>query len=205
MGTKVKLKNVRIAFCDTLIDPKEYEAGDGKFRHSATFLIEPGSDNAKAIEAAIKGEAATVWQKKADAILTSIRGNSNKFCYCDGNAKDYDGFEDMMYIASHRKAADGKPLLMDSLPSDEDPTRPAKLLGKDGKWVPGKEGRIYAGCYVNATIEIYAQAGANSGMRCGLMGIQFYRDGDSFSGASRAKDDDFEPIEAPEMVEDDIA
>ncbi|PQV51839.1 ssDNA-binding protein [Paraburkholderia sp. BL21I4N1] len=204
MGTKVKLTNVRAAFLDALITAKEYEPGDGKFRYSATFLIDPASENHKKIEAAIQAEAATVWQKKAVATLESIRGNTNKFCYQKGDLKDYDGFEGMMYVAAHRKQNDGRALLLDSI-ADPETGKPARLLDAAGKWVPGKEGRIYAGCYVNATIEIYAQAGANGGMRCGLMGVQFYRDGDSFSGASRGKEDDFEAVEAPEEAMDDLS
>ena len=69
---EVKLKNVRIAFCQSLLGEAEDYQGNGVFRHSATFLIEPGSENAKAIDAAIKAEAANVWLKKADSMLESL-------------------------------------------------------------------------------------------------------------------------------------
>ena len=49
---KLKLKNVRLSFPD-LFEAKDFEAGDGKARYSASFLVEPGSDNDKAIEAAL--------------------------------------------------------------------------------------------------------------------------------------------------------
>ena len=50
---KLKLTNVRLAFPD-LFEAKEFEAGDGKPRYSATFLVEPGSENDKAIRKAQK-------------------------------------------------------------------------------------------------------------------------------------------------------
>lgn len=209
MSTKVRLQDVRIAFVDTLVgDAKEYEPGDGKFRHSATFLVTPDSENHKALETAFRLEASTVWLKKADVILESIRTNAQKFCYQKGDLKDYDGFEGMMSLAGHRKAKEGRPLLLDSVgwtDPEDGKFKPKRLVGSDGKFFPGKEGRIYAGCYVNATVEIYAQAGVNAGMRCGLLGVQFNREGDSFGGASRAKEGDFEVIDAPEMAEDDIS
>jgi hypothetical protein len=50
---QVKLSNVRLSYND-LFQAKEFKAGDGKPRYSATFLVEPGSEADKAIRAAIK-------------------------------------------------------------------------------------------------------------------------------------------------------
>jgi hypothetical protein len=190
---KVKLNDVRIAFCQSIWPgTAEQYQGKGVARHSATFLIVPGSENDKAIEAAIKAVAAEKWPKKAAALLESMRGNSNKFCYQKGDLKDYDGFEGMMSLAGHRKESDGAPEIF------------GQFRNPDGKLVrlTQKDGKIYAGCYVNASVDIYAQDGENQGIRCGLLGIQFNRDGDSFGGAGRAKEEDFESIEAPEEAED---
>ena len=190
---EVMLKNVRIAFCQSLLGEAEDYQGNGVFRHSATFLIVPGSDNDKAIREAIKTEAVNTWAKKADATLEGLRGNSNKYCYQNGNSKpDYDGFPGNMIIGAHRKKSDGRPLLLDNV-KDPETGKAAKLTGA--------EGRIYAGCYVNAKISIYCQAGQNSGVRAGLLGVQFAGPGDSFGGAGRAKEDDFDAVDA----EDDLA
>lgn len=182
---RVKLNDVRIAFCSSVFEPEQYQ-GKGPFRHSATFLVEPGSANDKAILSAIETEARAKWPKKWQAMLESMRGNSNKFCYQKGDLKEYEGFQGMMYIGTHRKQADGRPLLIDQYKN--------ALVPKDGK--------PYAGCYVNCSFDIYAQDGENSGMRAGLMGIQFLRDGDSFGGAGKIDEDEFDSIEAPS---DDLA
>lgn len=202
MATKIKLTDVRITFIDSLTGPaKDYQ--DNKvFRHSATFLIEPGSANDKAILSAIDVEAKASWAKKATAMLESIRGNSNKYCYTRGDLKDYDGFQGMMALSGHRKQVDGRPLLLDSN-IDPETGKLARLMGSDDKFFEGKAGRLFAGCYVNASVEIYAQQGQNAGIRCGLMVVQFARAGDSFGGAARPTDDDFESIQAP--AEDDLA
>jgi len=93
-----------------------------------------------------------------------------------------------MLLCAKRKESDGRPLVLNN---DKSP------LVKD-------DGRIYSGAYVNATVEVWAQAGQYTGMRCTLLGVQFNRDGDSFGGAGKASDDDFEDLgtgaEADELV-----
>ncbi|MFJ1257865.1 ssDNA-binding protein [Cupriavidus sp. CuC1] len=175
---KVLLKDVRLAFPD-LWTAKQFD-GAGPFRYSATLLIEPGSANEKAIEAAIAKVAADKFGKKAASLLQSFRGNSNKFCYLDGNLKEYDGFQGMFYLSSHRKQTDGPVLVID--------TNKAPLGEASGK--------PYAGCYVNASVDIYAQEGQYAGIRCGLIGVQFARDGDSFGGASKTDGSEFEDLGA---------
>lgn len=185
MGHKVFLKDVRISFCSSLWEPEQYQ-GKGAFRHSASFLIEQGSENDKKVQAAIKAAAAETFEKKANTMLESLKGNSNKYCYTSGDLKDYQGYEGMMVLASHRAARDGKPAVLDR---DKSP------LGENA-------GRPYAGCYVNASVEIYAQKGENNGIRCGLLGVQFFRDGDGFGGGGKINPDDFEDLGAPEDSDD---
>lgn len=187
---QLKLKDVRLAFPD-LFEAKQYQ-GAGPFRYSATFLVVPGSENDKLIRAAIKEAAAEKFGKKADAIVKGIESNSNKFCYIDGNTKDYDGYEGMFYLAAHRKQDSGRVGVFD------------RKAGPDGKPAPliAADGKPYAGCYVNATVDIYAQDGQNSGIRAGLIGVQFFKDGDSFSGARVASADDFDAIEEGADAED---
>jgi hypothetical protein len=195
MGTIVQLKNVRIAFIDDLFEPGQFE-GQGDFRHTATFIIVPGSDNDKAIQEAINKEALALWGKKAESMMEDIRGNKNKCSYMK-NKKDktgevYEGFENMWALSAVRKQKDGAPLFLHNIKDPE--TGKAQRL-------TGKEGIIYAGCHVNSKVEMWAQSGKYSGMRCGLLGVQYHAPGDSFGGASRVSDDGFHAIEA----EDDLA
>lgn len=179
---KIKLKDVRIAFIDSLFVAKEYKEGDGKPRYSATFVIDPSTENHKAIEDAIAAGAKEAYGAKADAMVKSMRGNSNKFCYNDGSVpngkgKVHDGFEGMMYVAAHRQARDGAPL----------------VIGKDKQPLAEQSGAIYGGCYVNAVVDIYLQKGENPGVRCALVGVQFSKDCVAFSG-SRPSVDDFDDL-----------
>jgi hypothetical protein len=195
MGTIVQLKHVRIAFIDDLFTPAQYE-GQGDFRHTATFIVEPGSANDKAIQAAISAEAATAWGKKAEAFLEDMRTNKNKFSYIknkkDKSGEVYDGFEDRYALSAVRKQKDGAPLFLHNVKDS--------VTGKAQR-LTGTEGIIYAGCYVNAKVEMWAQSGTYSGIRCGLLGVQFDAQGDSFGGASRPSDDGFDALDA----EDELA
>ena len=200
MGTIVQLKHVRIAFIDELFEPGQYE-GKGDFRHTATFIVEPGSENDKAIQAAIQAEAKAAWPKNHEGMLEDLRGDKKAFSYTK-NKKDktgevYDGFQNMYALSGVRKAKDGAPMFLHNV-SEPHPEKPGKTRAKR---LTGKEGVIYAGCYVNAKVEMWAQVGKYNGMRCGLMGVQYDAPGDSFGGASRVTDDGFEAIEAEETDE----
>ena len=75
----VIIRNVRLSFPD-LFQAKQYQ-GAGPFNYRATFLVEPKSDNAKAIEAAIVKAASAKWADKATATLKTLEGQSQKYCY----------------------------------------------------------------------------------------------------------------------------
>lgn len=180
MSTKVKLLNVRLFFPD-LFEAVEFKPGDGKPRFNATFGI-PKTDKAQLalIEAAVQAEATEGWKAKGAAQVTAMRGNSNKFCLSDGDAKTYEGAEGLMLLSAHRKKDAGRPYVIDR---QKNP-----LTAEDGK--------IYSGCYVNCTVEIWPQVKGEGapGMRCGLLGVQFSKDGDAFSGASKASPEDFDDL-----------
>ena len=183
---RVVLRNVRLSFPDLWI-AKEFKAGDGRPRYSATFLVEPGSDNDKNIRAAIRAEAELEWGKKAEAMLKSVESHSGKFCYLDGNLKDYDGYEGMFYLAAHRQKNQGAP----------------KVVDKDKSELQADDGKPYAGCYVNGSVDIYVQTGEFPGVRASLIAVQFAADGDAFSSAP-ATADDFEDLSSDDETEDDF-
>ena len=201
MAVSVKLKDVRLSFPNLWV-PKAHPSKPEALRFDASFLVEPGSANDKLIQGAILEAATEKLGKKAAAFLNSVKGNNMKYCYTQGDLKNYNGYAGMLVLASHRRAQDGPPLVIHNYhvplseqlegrkytePSDPSGPRFLKLTAEDGK--------PYAGCYVNASVDIYVQDDINGGVRCGLKGVQFARDGDAFSGSAAAKPDDFEAIE----------
>jgi len=168
------LKNVRLSFPD-LWEPKEYTPGDGKPRWNASFLIVPGDANDKLIRAAIKEEAALAWKDKAATKLKQFENDSRAYAYQDGNTKEYDGYADHWVLACHRpqktkRGIQKRPLLLDADTS---------VLTQD-------DGKLYAGCYVNAKVSIYISEAPFPGVRASFSAVQFYKDGDAFSAVSAA-------------------
>ena len=64
-----------------------------------------------------------------------------------------------------------------------------------------EDGRPYAGCYVNAVLELWTQDN-NYGKRVNatLMGVQFYKDGESFVGGGVADAEDFDDLTIEDLV-----
>lgn len=173
---KIKLNNVRLAF-PTLFEAKTVN-GEGKAAFSATFLIDPANPQVRTINAAIEAVAKEKWGAKADAMLKAMRVG-DKVCLHDGDLKaNYDGFPGSLFISARNPA---RPTVVDA---DKTP-----LVEADGK--------PYAGCYVHAVLELWAQDN-NYGKRVNatLMGVQFFRDGDSFTGGGAASVDDFDDVTA---------
>ncbi|NYT44581.1 DUF2815 family protein [Alcaligenaceae bacterium] len=171
---KVSLKNVRLAF-PTLFEAKTVN-GEGKPAFSASFLLDPADPQVKTLQAAIEAVAKEKWGPKAEAILKQMRAQ-DKTALHDGDLKsNYDGFPGNLYVSSRSNT---RPLIIDA---DKTP-----LAEQDGK--------PYAGCYVNANVELWAQDN-NYGKRVNaqLRGVQFFKDGDAFAGGGAASDEEFDDV-----------
>lgn len=187
---KVKLKNVRLSY-PHLFTSAQFQGDERSSpRYGATFLVKKGSADDKAIRAAIKEIAVEKLKNKAEVTLRSWENSTQKMCYTDGDLKDGDQYEGMMVLAAHRGESQGAPVVV-----DRDPT--IRLTEKDGK--------PYAGCYVNATVDLWVQTGTYTGIRATLIAVQFAADGAAFAGAPAVvADDDFEDLSDPdENSEDD--
>lgn len=177
----LKLSNVRIAF-PKLFQPEAFK-GEGKEYFSAAFILEKDSPQAKKVEAAIQELAKAQWKDKADSVLKTLRGQ-DKIALHDGDLKaTYEGFADNFYIQASNKV---RPTVLDE---SRNP-----LVESDGK--------PYAGCYVNAHIQLWAQDNQyGKRINATLCGVQFVRDGDAFGGGGRVSDaEDFEDISTAEAL-----
>lgn len=206
MGAPLKLKHtqadpVRLSFPD-LFEATLFtgETDPKKKRYNAAFIISPNGANAAAVEAAILAAATEAFEgnvAKATAFINAHRGNSNKFCYTSGDTKTYDGYAGNMVLSAHRGIGQGKPGIFDC-------TR----AGPDGKPAPLTEehGKPYAGCYVNASLEIWIQKtpATQAGVRCGMSGVFFAADGDHFSGGKTADAGEFDVADGAD-ADDDLA
>lgn len=182
MGTVVKLKNVRLAFPE-LFNPKPIGSSETKY-YSAALPVEPGSENHVALEAAIEEAAKAKWAAKSTAILKTIREKGDigykHRPLTDGEGEVYDGFQGMHSVNATRREDKGPPL----------------VVNRDGTPLTAASGKPYAGCYVNATVEVWAQDNQyGKKVNIQLRGVQFVRDGAAFSGGAPIDpDSEFEAL-----------
>lgn len=172
---KIKLQNVRLAFPD-IFEAKTVN-GEGDPAFSATFLMAPDHPAIEKIRAAFEKLGKEKWGARWTTVKKEIE-TKDRLALHDGDTKaDYAGFEGNMYISARNRT---RPLVIDR---DKSPLTMA-------------DGKPYAGCYVHASIELWCQDN-NYGRRinASLRGIQFYKDGDAFSGGGAASEDEFEDIE----------
>lgn len=174
---KITLKNVRLSFPD-LFEATQFQ-GAGPSNFGASFLIDPTSPTIEIIEGAIKSVAAEKWAAKAPAVLKSLEGNSQKSCFYSGDSKTYDGYEGNMVLSAKRAEDKGRPMVVD----------------KDNTPLVAQDGKPYAGCTVNASVELWAQDNQyGKGIRATLRAVQFVKDGDRFSGSEPAGENEFDDL-----------
>jgi hypothetical protein len=150
-----------------------FEGVEGKYE--ATFLI-PKSD--KKTKAKL--------DKLIDAAIAEakVKVPSDKRCLRDGDDSEYDGYEGNWSL----KAASGR--------------RPT-VINRDKTPVTEDDEIIYAGCYVNAIIDVWIQDNQwGKRVNANLYGIQFVKDGEPFGLGSVDVTDDFEDFD-DEDDEDD--
>lgn len=106
-----------------------------------------------------------------------------KKCWRDGDLEDRDGYEGCWFLSASSKV-ENKPLAI------------MNRKDKAGIWIPAQPGQIYSGCYVNATVRLWAQDNDyGKRLNAELKAVQFVRDGEAF-GNNR-------PINPNEEFDDD--
>jgi len=173
---KIKLQNVRAAFLKVF--KAEAVNGGDKPVFGGSFLLAPTDAQIKTIESAMAQVAKDKWGVKADGIMKEMKAGG-KLCLKDGNSKaSYDGFADMMFVSATSA------------------TRPL-TLGRDKAPLTEADGVLYSGCYVNVSMELWAQDNQyGKRINAQLGGVQFAKDGDAFGGGGSAADeDDFDALD----------
>ncbi len=180
---RLLLRDVRLAFPS--IWKATSPAGGGEAAFSASFLLPPTHKQLPEIKKAMLSVATEKWASKASAIYKALEA-SDKLALHDGDTKsEYDGFEGNLFVSTRSK------------------TRPTVFDGQRNE-LSEADGKPYSGCYVNASIELWAQDNQfGKRINAQLRGVQFLRDGDAFAGGSRPADaDEFDELGVAE--EDDL-
>ena len=144
-----------------------FDGKEGKFE--ATFLISKDDTKLKAqLDAAIE-EAVKA---------ANVKVPKDKICLKDGDDSTYDGYENTWSL----KAANSK--------------RPT-LINRDKTPIVEDDEVLYAGCYVNAIIDLWVQNnGFGKRVNANLYGIQFVKDGEQFGAGAVDVFDDFDDLDS---------
>jgi hypothetical protein len=168
---KIKLNNVRLSF-PSLFRKSVYNGEETKFE--ATFLLnkKTQADKIKEIQDAI-----------ASMIKENLKGaklGDDKKCLKDGDDFEYVGYAGNMSI---KASSNKRPLVID----------------RDKSQLTEEDGRLYAGCRVNATIELWAQNNTyGKRINANLLAVQFYKDDEPFADGEKGSVDDFEAFDDEE-------
>lgn len=167
--SKIRIQNVRLSFPHLFTPqqpPREGSSGSAKF--SGTFLLD-NEAHADAIE----------WVQERMEKLSKDNGmkklSVSKSCMKPGEEKDdLEGFEGCHFISASNAR---RPLALD----------------KDKSALSESDGKLYAGCYVNVIVQLWAQDNQHGKrINASLEGVQFEGDGEALGGGSIADEDDFE-------------
>lgn len=185
---KVVLNSVRLSFPHLFTPQAGTDGGEPKY--NCTAIVEPGSANAKALAKAVEQVAKEKWGEKATATLAALR-KGDKVCYREEEKANqsgdvYAGFEGMHWISA------------------SDKTRPT-VVDRDKSPLTSADGRPYGGCYVNLILDVWPQDNAyGKRINASLKGVQFVKNGDAFSGGAPASADEFDVVDAPDEMADDL-
>lgn len=187
---EIILKMTRTAFSNIYSPKAMANDANSKPAYGSKLIIEPGSDNDKAIQAAMLKVAEEKWPGKGKATLDKLIADK-KTCYQmseyqnkDGEA--YDGFEGMYSLSTRSEKL--KPTVKNKFNADV---------------AEGEQGAPYPGCYVHAAVDIWPQDN-QFGRRINgtLQGVMFAGDGAAFSGARPASDSTFAGMAAEPTTAD---
>ena len=167
----------RLAFAD-IFEPKSVNGGAPSY--STSIIIPKGDAQLPAFEQAMKDVAQSKWGDKWQAIYTAMEAG-DKLAIHNGDLKAYDGFAGNLFISSRRDPSKGRPTIVDA----------------DGKTqLVQADGKPYSGCYAVALLALWAQDNQfGKRINAELRGVQFWKDGDAFSGgAAPADETEFEDL-----------
>jgi hypothetical protein len=170
----VKLRNVRLSF-PALFEARAMDGGTPNY--SAAFLLNKKTDAAqiKALTDAIN-----------EHLKLKNKGGklpSNKVCLRDGSEKEFDGYGDAVMYVSASNAR--RPLVVDL----------------QGNPLVAEDGKPYAGCYVNANIDVWWQDNKyGKRVNASLRSVQFVKDGESFGAGPLDATKEFDDVDAEDSA-----
>ncbi len=178
------LKNVRLAYGHGLWTKSKPPKADAsaKAKYRVALILPKDHPQVKELRQIIQTVMEEKFGQKWAAVLKAAE-IQQKSCLRDGDTKDGEGFPGNLFVSANSE------------------TRPS-TFNVDKSPVTQEDGIIYSGCYVNASLDIYAFDNVSKGNSAGLRGVQFLKKGDAFGGGTPADESEFDEIQAPEEGDD---
>lgn len=176
---RILLRDVRLSFASGIWEATTIPGADAtaKPKFNCGLILPPDHPQLADINAKMVAVAKEKWGAKWEAQYKAIE-KADKLALHDGDTKAYDGYAGNLFMSPS---------------ANED--SPPNIFDSNKRPLTKKDGRPYGGCYVNASIELWAQDnGFGKRINAQLRGIQFLRDGDAFSAGRPADSDEFEDV-----------
>lgn len=173
---RILLRNVRLGFPNLFVAAQVNGEGDAKY--GGMLILTPDHPQLADVRAKMIAVAKDKWKEKAADVFKTLE-KTDKLALHDGDTKaQYDGVAGNFFISAGAQLS-ARPTVIDQ--------NKAPLTERDGK--------PYAGCYINASIDLWAQDNKfGKRINAQLRGVQFLRDGDAFAAGRPADSDEFEEV-----------
>ena len=168
--SKIILKNVRLSF-PSLFRKAEFDGVNTKFE--GTFLLDKTTqaDQIKIVEKAIDDFLSAKFPNGAPKSI-------KRTVFVDGDSKDYDGYANQMGFKGSN-------------------TKRPTVINRDKSPITEEDGILYAGCYVNAIVDLWYSDHPKGGKQVlgNVMGVQFVKEGEPFGTDTTSSADEFDSLE----------
>lgn len=186
---------VRLGFAHIFTKREGMKNQDGttsKAKYEATFILHPGGENERKVQAAIaevaKEKWGDDWAEHYKEFADDQKGLRKGSLKQNDAGEVYDGFDGNKYVTAKNEK------------------RPGVYDIKNTPVTADDEGAPYAGCYVHGEIDVWAlkKQGVKKRIVTDLLGLRKAADGDAFSaGAAPSKADSFANLSVADEDDDD--
>ena len=193
-SSTLRLRHVRLSF-PHLFTPWVGKETKGEPKYKASFLLEGDAENLANAKKAFD-HCARICYKRGSAKKgedTTPRNEDKLFLRpCDGKVK-WDGYNaGEWYVTASTSQKGGKPAVFDN------------RKDREGNWarLTEEDNRIYAGCYVNATLVVKANTKFGT-ISAFIQAVQFAGDGEPFAAGKVNANEEFGDTDPEEDSVDD--
>ena len=185
-GEKIIIPEARLAFSEGVFEKQSVNGGEPQY--GCTLIIPASSPAIATVTAEEDWLAALAWADKAATMMQMIRANNGQALKPGALKAKFDGFVGNFFISANAKVQ---------------PT----TVNRQGVQIGAKDGVLYSGCYVLAHVSLWTQDNQwGQKINANLLGLQFLRDGDAFSGGpAPSSASDFANLGAGEEDDDPMA